>query len=145
MTRRRALLARVQSGGIDTSPKIAEYGKRLFNKNTTTDAADCCYTVFYDVNDVPTARVFIRFNSTAPYPKNLVQSWDNDNPIDFGYAYAKGEATIYSGTTRVRFTLLIDERDNTYSYNPTDGQIFFAGRNTPYYGYTNIHDMPTGT
>ena len=32
--------------------------------------------------------------------------------------------------------------DNAYAYL-SDGQILFAGKNTPYYGYTNINDMPT--
>lgn len=31
--------------------------------------------------------------------------------------------------------------DDAYAYLP-DGQILFAGKNSPYYGYTNINDMP---
>ena len=137
---RRKLMAKTQSGGLDTSPRIAEYGKYL-NRSTTGTAINegWCYTDWYDINPI----------------KEFITIKDNVTDIihTFQYVMQNGTRDYWYGPTRplsgspytIRFSIQITNIPTCYAYSETTGQIFFAGRNTPYYGYTNIHDMPTGT
>ena len=50
---------------------------------------------------------------------------------------------INANSNGIGVTITASNIDNAYAYLPSNGQILFAGKNTPYYGYTNINDMPT--
>lgn len=50
---------------------------------------------------------------------------------------------INANSNGIGVTIATSNIDNAYAYFPSNGQILFAGKNTPYYGYTNINDMPT--
>lgn len=50
---------------------------------------------------------------------------------------------INANSNGIGVTIDTSNIDNAYAYLPSNGQILFAGKNTPYYGYTNINDMPT--
>lgn len=143
MTRRRALMTRVESGGIDTSPRIAEYGKRLHHETEIIDDADCCYTVWYNFDTVISSDG--SFSWDGYINTNLQSMWVSENISGSKYYYYTYKTFYPANTCKIRFTLPINGLDNCYAYNNTDGQIWFAGRNTLYYGYTNINDMPTGT
>lgn len=40
----------------------------------------------------------------------------------------------------IRLNIYIDGLADSYCYNETTGQVYYAGINTPYYGKTNIND-----
>lgn len=48
---------------------------------------------------------------------------------------------INANSNGIGVTVDASNIDNAYAYLPSNGQILFAGKNTPYYGYTNINDM----
>ena len=52
-------------------------------------------------------------------------------------------SVINANSNGIGVTVSTSNIDNAYAYLPSNGQILFAGKNTPYYGYTNINDMPT--
>ena len=144
MTRRRALLARVESEpGINTSPRIAEYDKKCDRNSTTVSTSEgYCYTVWYDI--VPISNTIIHLvgenmpGSPACFQYTLVgggRDWD----------YFPTRIIVAANANTIRFSLITANIDTSYVYVQETGQILFAGRNTPYYGYTNINDMPTGT
>lgn len=143
MTRRRALLARVESDpGIDTSPRIAEYDKRYSMDGSIIESSGKCYTDIYNIT--PNNRVFRAFGivpSTINYVDGVYNDYWNITAIDAEYngPLAKNVAN------EIAFTIQTSLVDDSYVIQVGTGSIVFAGRNTPYYGYTNINDMPTGT
>ena len=44
-----------------------------------------------------------------------------------------------------RFTIIPALEAGTYCFNQTTGKIYFAGRNTRYYGHTNISELEDNT
>ena len=52
-------------------------------------------------------------------------------------------SVINANSNGIGVTVVTSHINNAYAYLPSNGQILFAGKNTPYYGYTNINDMPT--
>lgn len=40
----------------------------------------------------------------------------------------------------VRLNIIMDGLADSYAYNATTGKVYYAGKNTPYYGKTNIND-----
>ena len=135
LTRRRLLLA-MQKTGLDTSPRIAEYGYYCSRSKTGISAdANWCYTDWYYVTQSARQRVYDNCTNS-----NHTYQYDTSE-TDGDYWYGpERTVTIYS---KIRFSIKISEIDNVYAYSGLTGQIFFAGKNTQYYGYTNINDMPT--
>ena len=146
--RRRVLL-----GGkkvIDTSPKIAEYGvcwNRTQGGKTAND--NWCITEWYDFNPlyhgvmhvsgyVGADNAFITFQYEGVY--------DNSNIYKDWY-YFVGQSRVIGGlnvtVNKITFSIEVTKIDDAYAYIEETGQILFAGKNSPYYGYTNINDMPT--
>lgn len=50
---------------------------------------------------------------------------------------------INAGANEISCSIYLPLIDTTYAYIKESGDILFAGKRTPYYGYTNINDMPT--
>ena len=143
LRRRRAMMEK-KADVLDTSPKIAEYNKCLRRNHDVESASGYCYTEWIDCN-----------------PVRRSSDWDNpvmggafaadDTRSVFQFVYNGTENYWYyskhqmmAGTTKIRFTLITSKLRDAYAYDSVTGQIFFAGKNTPYYGYTNINDMPQG-
>ena len=140
-----------QSRKPDTTPKIAEYGKYWNRKfGDTTDNANWCITQWIDVNDPYTG------TERATSINGFIGA-DNIG-ITFQYYTINGSDWFYfNGTnpriilpynsqsrlTSISFSIQVNEIDNSYAYVVQTGRILFAGKNTPYYGYTNINDMPS--
>lgn len=139
---------------IDTSPKIAEYGV-YWNRTKGGKTADAnwCITEFYEFEQQAARRTtlkgYIGNDGTAKtfqyYGLNNIggdtSDWyyfnagDNEGTRDLG-------GTYNSNTwQRITFSIHQDKLDDCYVYVQQTGQIFFAGKNTIYYGYTNINDM----
>ena len=145
MTRRRALMARVESGGIDTSPRIAEYGKYLGRSNTGTGSdASWCYTVWYDIDPVPGTTNKLQIVNCGIDNDRTYQYTASSGGADWDYRTAGDYYWLSANANKIRFSIYIPNLLDCYAYIATTGQILFAGRNTQYYGYTNIHDMPQG-
>lgn len=131
---------------IDTSPKIAEHGKSLDRSNDgIKDDVNWSYTEWYLFSPQKVGIVVIYDNQSTsghPYQYNI----EDGTKKDWFYADDTGSRRIgWLGAAlyRIRFSVRISQFDDAYAFCNNTGQIFFAGKNTPYYGYTNINDMPT--
>ena len=136
---------------IDTSPKIAEYGvywNRTYGSKTQSDS--WCITEWYEFDTIYHGRVIIcgycgtdtkyitfQYNGVKD-DESTYKSWYYFNGFDHRTS-GIGNATLHN----ITFSIEIAKIDDAYAYVKETGQIFFAGKNTPYYGYTNINDMPT--
>ena len=145
-----AIRRRVLLGGkkvIDTSPKIAEYGVYWNREQGGKTANDnWCITELYTVISAPKGGVKVMGFVGA-----------DSSSITFQYNYANGNSSRYyfnnvyprkipmstsTSLASITFSIETDEIVNSYAYIVETGQILFAGKNTPYYGYTNVNDMP---
>ncbi len=45
-----------------------------------------------------------------------------------------------ANTQFVRLTLSMEQMSGAYAYNSATGQVYYAGKDSPYYGKTNIND-----
>lgn len=148
MQHRRSLLM-AQGRKLDTTPKIAEYGKywnRTFG--STSVNANWCITDWYDVVDTPGES---RITSINGYIGT------DATTITFQYYLTNGTTNWYyfAGTnprrvianpatyriSKISFSIQITEIDNSYAVVVETGQILFAGKNTQYYGHRNISDL----
>ncbi len=150
--RRRVMLA--QKKVIDTAPKIAEYGKACaYAKTGERTEPKFCVTEWYSF-DEGTVNVITLYNklyvTQYPRPSNyqfyairenetVARDWYYNIGVDSPY-----RRIGWNGATlkEIRFSIPIEEIDDSFAYVEETGQIFFAGKNSPYYGYTNINDMP---
>lgn len=139
--RRRVLMASRKV--IDTSPKILQHGVRYLNNGSTQSEANKCITVIYDLDAT------VDFNNRFGTIYGVVPSIINyaDGAYDDYYNQYSNTKPISVkifalGTNQVSFTLQEDMLDVCYAIYNATGKILFAGKNSPYYGYTNINDMP---
>ena len=154
-----AIRRRVLLGGkkvIDTSPKIAEYGKGCAYAATgERDTEEACITEWYQFEGVTKGQgitlYYYYFSTTATRPINYqyygVADDGTPNRKDW-YYNTESHSRKLSGWpnstfAEIRFSVPIADIDAAYAYCAETGQIFFAGKNSPYYGSTNINDMPT--
>lgn len=141
----------MQTRKLDTSPKIAEFGKncnRSFNGLTTNP--DWCYTEWVTISpsinsmDIGIVDAYASKSNNKTYQLQTADGANGDyhyGSTDFSEFTRKWTITFIP--ERIRWSILIANLDNCYAYCINNGQIFFAGKNTPYYGYTNINDMPS--
>lgn len=140
---------------VDTSPKIAEYGKAL-NYNSTGERSDIyfCITEWYpfDVGTVELIYLYNKVYATQEYIRTCNYQYYATNDVgilhrDWWYNRSNDDPKRQIGWNtftlkEIRFSIPIKEIDDSFAYVEETGQIFFAGKNSPYYGYTNINDMP---
>ena len=149
--RRRVLMGN-RKKVIDTSPKIAEYGCYYRRHETKVIDTEWCFTEWIDVLDAPLNRCTIcdAFASqyiTGSVPKSYLYFF-NDGSTDHYYGssdfsfFERGAVRTGVYITSIAWSLKIENLDKCYAYLKETGQIFFAGKDSPYYGYTNINDMP---
>ncbi len=132
----------------DTSPKIAEYGKycgRHYSndENAIGTSADYCYTEWYDF--MPSQLGVVKIVNNTTNSNHVFQAEGENTDGTPYYVWYYGNQNIGKSTatlTRIRFSIRTANIDNAYAYCETTGQIFFAGKNSSYYGYRNINDMP---
>lgn len=148
MTRRRALLSLVESSGLDTSPRIAEYGSYLGRGNDAVYSdPNYCYTDWYDLDFNGNASLTMVYANMPENPNtnNVCYHYRNTITGTKDWYYFPRNVTISSSFNQIQFSIETAKLTTCYLYFQQTGEILFAGRNTPYYGYTNINDMPTGT
>ena len=138
----------------DTSPKIAQYDKSWGRGvEVVNDDIGWCITEWYEF--VPTSE------NLSPF--TLVGYVGTDvNRKTFQYYYSNTHDWYYFNNTGtdaynvrdinpagkhawkyISFSINTSKLDDAFVYVQDTGQIMFAGKNTPYYGYKNINDIPT--
>ena len=132
---------------LDTSPAIAKTGYSLSSDggeySRATDGA--CYTEFYTLKTgAKTLTMYIADSVDVAFSAGgKMQFWDAAQQVEYWSAMAyRNKAypfTITNGATRFRTSLALADVENSYAYDDT-GHIYFAGKNTQYYGKENIHD-----
>lgn len=144
MSLRRRLLT--MNRKTDTSPKIAEHGvnwNRTFGGKTTND--NWCITDWYNVENAPFSDANIQGFVGADSDSITFQYHLSNGSTDWYYFAGVNPRKLSIGTNRkivdITFSLQEAEIDNSYAYIVETGQIFFAGKNTPYYGHRNIAEL----
>lgn len=130
----------MQKTVLDTTPIIALYNKKISVRNDV-DAEGFCITqrYYYPPSDA--------VQTLAYYGTDGAQcrTYKNDVYVDY-WTLAVAQSPrrcINVNSDGIAITLNMNKLDESYAYIVETGQIFFAGKNTPYYGYTNISEMPT--
>lgn len=152
MRRRRELMA-MQTHKLDTSPLIDKYDWRWGRGNETGQvSAGWCITEWYKFNPQKTGLVTIVGwigNDSNQY--TFQYHTENSTWRDWFYfnnGNAEGTRNIQNSSGirllyEISFSIDMSLLDECYAYVLETGQIFFAGKNSIYYGYTNINDMPS--
>lgn len=148
MRRRREILA--QGGELDTSPKILEYGKRLKGATGIETDADWCYTdwIYCTLDGQTVGENKLIEDAYASSSTGGVYQYEKANGT-YDYWFGSADFTPLQrnigsfNIIRIRWSIKIENLSKCYAYMTNTGQIFFAGKNSIYYGYTNLNDMPT--
>lgn len=140
------ITASASAATLDTSPAIAKTGYSLNSTGGeipfTTDGA--CYTEFYALKTgAKTLTLYIADSVGVSFAAGgKMQFWDAAQQVEYWSATAyRNEAhafTIANGATRFRTSLALTDVESSYAYDDT-GHIYFAGKNTKYYGKENIY------
>ena len=144
MKRRRELM---QGGKLDTSPKILQYDATYLANgsiDTTEVSQGYCVTDKYAYPTIENTAGTIAFYGT--YSKiALVYKNGGSEKMDYWTLANAGSPRqcLNAGSDAIAFTLAMSTLDDSYCYIVDTGVILFAGKNTIYYGYKNINDMPT--
>ena len=145
----------------DTSPKILHTGVILYHSGTSYyeyEQENGCVTILYKMTTpttvlypagiIPTsgnvivprsASLFVFDESKTPF------NYVNENTASSGYnRWAQDQSgamteysyswTLTSNYYYIQFSLDMRYLDRAYMYDKTSGQVWFAGKNTPYYG-----------
>lgn len=138
-----------QNKVLDTSPRIAEQGKywnRTFG--STTSNANWCITGWYDVIDETCDPRYTTINGYVGTDSSSITFQYNLTNGTTNWFYFAGvnprrvlSREVEYRLTSISFSIEIAEIDNSYAFIVETGQILFAGRNTIYYGHTNISEL----
>lgn len=143
----------MQKRKIDTTVKIMQEGVYYARTwNSTAQNSEWGITDWYDFIGL-TGTTF-KVHGYVGFDNTTICFWYENTAAtyrDFWYiANAGNEGDRTCGLTaaaidiaRIRFSIQLSKIDDAFMYVYQTGQILFAGKNTPYYGYTNINDMPS--
>lgn len=142
MERRRALLAS-EKEPIDTTVEVTEADVRWqglpgarFNKIATPGKG---ITRQYFPDPVPQANVTnaiaLNVGDTTEMTYVLYKA-NESKPFDY---WSPTQPRWTQDAVSVSFTVLLSAVDDAYCYVVASGEVLFAGKNTPYYGKTNIN------
>lgn len=154
MQRRRALMAAKSQTLPILNPAIG------FTENTRLDRVDTNppYLVSQsgvaatDFIDAGTTGNFVYFN---PTDTTIAPSGTIGSLLQYHSDNAEAQFTNWwncrmSGDERsisldankqfIRLNLSMEQMSGAYAYNSTTGQVYYAGKDSPYYGKTNIND-----
>lgn len=128
---------------VDTSPIIVAYDSRYSGNGSIRQEVGFCCTALYSY--LPMQRTgTIAFYGTSGKIMVLYRNNGSNRVSNWNLREAQSPRTcIDEGTDSAVFTLETSKLPDCYAYIVETGQILFAGKNSPYYGYTNINDMPT--
>ena len=141
------ITASASAATLDTSPAIAKTGYSLSSDggeySYATDGA--CYTEFYALKTgAKTLTLYIADSVDVAFgPGGKMQFWDAAQQVEYWspmpYRNKEHAFTISNGATRFRTSLALADIESSYAYDDT-GHVYFAGKNTQYYGKENIND-----
>ncbi len=132
----------------NTSPKIAYENAHIIADGNIAEDQNCVVTALYPYSNPSDSTYTLCYYGTQG---NMALYNAERGYVDYWSITAvdtpKTRAVLYknSRTSFAAFTLRKDMLDDCFAYVTNTGQILFAGKNSIYYGYTNINDMPTGT
>jgi len=140
MARRRVLLASGKKV-IDTTIKILAENSRwvIGGRVDALEGVNASIIYTYEPQSVGRQLVY-----GGLYDQLII--FENGTYKDYWTAYVGASDTrnvINANSNGIGVTVATSKIDDAYAYLPSNGQILFAGKNTPYYGYTNVNDMPT--
>ena len=158
MNRRRALMA-TQNGGEKPilNPSIGYTENYKLNKAVAKpylQAKDGCAVT--DFIDAGTSGNFVYFNPSTPSIWDTSSNSNCGNLLIFstlsessaysdwwncGMAGQQKSVTISSTKRYIRLNIPMENLDGAYAYSSATGKIHYAGKNTPYYGHTNISEV----
>lgn len=153
MQRRRALMAAKSQAlqilnpaiGYTENTMISRFGAPPYLKSQNGVAAT-------DFIDAGTTGNFVYFNppdtTIAPSGNcgNLLQFDDADDSRQFAdwWNCAMGgvEKSVGLDANKrfIRLNLSMEQMSGAYAYNSATGKVYYAGKNSPYYGKANIND-----
>lgn len=134
------------TASTDTSPVIAGTGYSLGTDGGLYQyaTAGACYTDFYQLRPAATKLTlyFADTENVSFSSGGKLQFWSPEAFLDFwSPASSRNQEKNYniaSGATKFRTSLAINGAEDSYAYDDT-GHIYFAGKNTKYYGMSNIN------
>lgn len=136
---RRRMLMRKPS--LNTSPRIAEYGKHLSRSNTaTTVSANYCYTEWYDLNFESYTSLTMKY-AGIPESSVITYQYRNTETGAADWYYFPNKNTVAAEFNQIRFSIAISNLRDCYLYFQQTGEILFAGKDTIYYGHKNISEI----
>ena len=140
---RRKLMAKMQSGEIDTSPIIEYYNKGLATWGGFNDAPGCCVTALYTYPKKSVTQTCVTTGGWGTVNGVMIVYKDGDC-VDYWGTNSQDNyerACINSNSNGLRISLNMSRLDDAYLYIKDTGQILFAGRNSIYYGHRNINEL----
>lgn len=123
---------------IDTTIKILAENSRWITGGDRAYLAGYNASIIYAYEQQPVGRQLVY---DGLYSQLII--FENGSYKDY-WTVRNGNDTrnvINANSNGIGVTVDASNIDNAYAYLPSNGQILFAGKNTPYYGYTNINDM----
>lgn len=136
LRRRRAMMEK-KTDVLDTSPRIAEYGKHCNRSNEgLTENELWCYTDWYDF---PKPHGNITYQQLTGMDGSHTFQEINTDTGERTWNYPK--ISIASYYDKVRFSIKISLLRTCYFIRNDTGEIIFAGRDSIYYGHKNISEI----
>lgn len=141
-----AITCTATAASTDTSPVIAGTGCSLNISGgiSSIERPGTCYTDFYELQ-ANAAKLILLFADTEDISfssDGKLQFWDDAKFVEYWspavYRNSEHAYNIASGATKFRTSLVINGAEDSYAYDDT-GHIYFAGKNTKYYGMSNIN------
>ena len=140
------------AAALDTSPVIAKTGYSLYSDggewSQKNDGA--CYTEFYALKaGAKSLTLYIADSVSVAFSGGgKMQFWDDTQQVEYWspmpYRNNEHAFKVKDGATRFRTSLALADVESSYAYDDT-GYIYFAGKNTQYYGKEDIHDTASAS
>ena len=117
-----------------------------YDLDSATTALALSGIIPYTSTDAPltnTSGAIVVYDSNGDYVNYVYERMSNGNRWAQD---ASGTMTEYSQSwtvssfSKIAFSVDIRHLDDAYMYHSTTGQVFFAGKNTPYFGMSNISE-----
>ena len=126
--------------GIDTSPIIERYNAKLAGDIVAADGY--CVTAKYYYQSSNTVQTIAYYFGEASLQCQVFRN-NGETYMDYWVLQKRQSprTCINAGSDAIWFTIEMNEINNCYAYIIETGQIFFAGKNTPYYGHRNISEL----
>lgn len=134
----------------DNSPVISEYGKYCTRSGDyLADDPNWCVTDWMYFNPIPSGSNIQIVDAFASQATSKTYQYQSSTGGFKDYYYGSNDFSEYVRTLygvmgrslyKIRWSIRIDNLDKCYAFCGDTGQIFFAGRNSKYYGRKNAYE-----